>query len=235
MTEPIAQLIQALVPPARVEDDLVSTLDELPEWLPDSYRTFLAASNGGYTQDRYWHFFGLCGGPQHNLIAWNQPDVWKTAYGIEIDMIAFAEDLFGNQYVFARPDPKHIRVLSVVDGIVAPMLFRLTHFAEHLLREYESPEDAGWQLARRWMRERGEIPEPGDHLSYNVPPILGGAQNDLDNLNLVDANGNMSISGQIAVQVRGLPPGSRVSIRIEAEPTPNPPALLDRKPWWRFW
>ena len=57
---------------------------------------------------------------------------------------------------------------------------------------------------------RGLIPDAGQVYDFQVPPVLGGAL-DVDNVHTIDFVVALNIAGQLHDQIRGLPPGTRIS------------------------
>src|ERR1043165_794144 len=97
MEELIEKLAESLMP---VSSGPVQTDQELPANLQQSYRYFLSLCDGGYTKDHFFHFFGQKGPQQHNIIQWNQTNLWKHYYGLDEKSFVFAEDIFGTQFFF---------------------------------------------------------------------------------------------------------------------------------------
>jgi len=57
--------------------------------------------------------------------------------------------------------------------------------------------------------------KPFSHISCKTPPILGGNDSDLQNLELTDSLSNLQFCGQIVQQVRHLPEGTKIDrVRI---------------------
>jgi hypothetical protein len=65
---------------------------------------------------------------------------------------------------------------------------------------------------------RGLIPAAGQVYDFKVPPVLGGAL-EVDNVQAIDFVVGLHIAGQLHDQVRGLPPGTRISGFIVSDAT----------------
>ncbi len=52
--------------------------------------------------------------------------------------------------------------------------------------------------------------------SWKLPPRLGG-EYDADNVEIADIYESLSMAGQIAVQTKDLPPGTKVNVKMEPE------------------
>ena len=74
----------------------------------------------------------------------------------------------------------------------------------------------------------GMRPGPNECLSFRRLPVLGG-QLDPDNLEKCSIPVHFSIAGQIHRQIKNLPPGTPIDIKIEA------PKFGKRRLWWKFW
>jgi hypothetical protein len=57
---------------------------------------------------------------------------------------------------------------------------------------------------------RGLIPGGGQVYGFKTPPVLGGAL-EVDNVETIDFVVGLNIAGQLHDQIRGLPPGTRIS------------------------
>jgi Domain of unknown function (DUF1851) len=57
---------------------------------------------------------------------------------------------------------------------------------------------------------RGLVPDAGQVYDFKIPPVLGGAL-EVDNVQTIDFVVGLHIAGQIHDQIRGLPPGTRIS------------------------
>jgi hypothetical protein len=65
-----------------------------------------------------------------------------------------------------------------------------------------------------WIASGGVAPTYDQCVGYKKPCFLGGVD-DIENLELGDLDVYWHIMGQLIEQVRGLPPGSRVRIKLE--------------------
>jgi hypothetical protein len=212
-SEAAERLAQSLQP---VTDAVIGSAEGLPEGLDADYVWFLTHCTGGYTADHLWHFLGLCGPPEHHVVEWNSPGLWKAAFGLDERFFVFAEDILGNQYGFIRRETwQRVKMLSVVTGelTVAPYPFAV--FGECMVLEPGAlPETAA--LAGAYFETTGQAYRPFHHLEYLVPPVLGGKQ-DVSNMALSGSVGNLYVAGQILTQVKQLPPGTRIT-RVTADP-----------------
>lgn len=202
----------------------------------ESYRYFASRCNGGYTPNNFYHFFGRSEDPRHDIVAWNDPNSWKSEFGLGDDFIVFAEDIFGNQYGIRsyRRGPR-IRLLSIITGELsfAPEYF--DDFVDLAVLNEEDKETV--LLARRFL---SAVPyKEYHHLSFAVPPCLGGAVDQVENLELIDSRVNLSMTGQLLAGLRQWPPGTRIrDVRLDRENGAValiPQAAGPSRRWWQFW
>lgn len=76
--------------------------------------------------------------------------------------------------------------------------------------------------------ESGVRLEPGQCLSYKVPPVLGGRMIP-SNFERTDLAVHLEILGQIHKQIKDLPPGTPIG-KIDIKKSTSAP-----KNWWQFW
>src|SRR5687767_4055107 len=113
MSKLIEQVAESLV---SVSDRSFCSEDQIPKNLQDNYRYFLSLCDGGYTGDRFFHFFGQKGPRAQNLLEWNRFDLWKNYYGLGSDTFAFAEDIFGTQFCFDLRGNRRVVKMLIPDG-----------------------------------------------------------------------------------------------------------------------
>jgi len=189
--------------------DIVQTMDDLPEDLPDSYKQLLGKTNGGYTEDKYFHFFGLIGPLQHNVIEWNNLDLWNEYFEFSSNWFVFAEDIFGDQYFFKRGSRKNaIYFLSSCSGQIYFAADSYKDFIEDVVDDREETMSEKIFLAKSFYKKYGFQYKYFQCLSYIVPPILNGKENDSDNLELCDSLLHIDFMGQLTSQLKNMKPGT---------------------------
>lgn len=170
---------------------------------PKSHRDFLLKSDGAEAFGGYFRIFGAHADPQANMTAWNEEDIWKFAWdGRGSDFWCFAETAWGDQYAYAigamtkgaDPEVYLLDCLSMTPQKVSDNF--LDFLANEFLRCAKEPYDDMIVAARRWF---GDL-EPKQHLIY-TPSILLGADEDIDNVTVMDARAAMICNGDIAVQL----------------------------------
>ena len=203
----IDELANKLLPvPGVVESSIAETLPN------ENLRYLLTKCNGGYSKDRYIHFFGTSGDNAHRIDTWNSTDLWKKFYPDEVlDYCFFAEDVFGNQFGYKISEPgQEIFMLWVHDGLIEPFE---QEFHDFLISAvwgtlvFEEMRD----LAERFQKASGQTAPLFHHLAHRTPILLGGNFRDTENLEICKAVDHLRFSGQVVTQCRSLPPGTRIT------------------------
>lgn len=145
---------------------------------------------------------------QHGLAQWNVRSLWREAYqGMADGALFFAEDAFGGQFCIANDEVQRFepetgnreRVASSIDEWTGVILA-------------DSEALTGWPLAHEWQQRFGALPN-GKRLVPKLPFVLGGEFSS-SNLHLLDGVKAMRFYGDIAVQIRDVPDGSSVRLRV---------------------
>ena len=215
MKERIEKLADSLI---AVSDDSFHSEQKMPDNLQEDYRYFLSLCDGGYSEDRFFHFFGQKGPRLHNLLEWNRTDYWKKYYNLDEKTFIFAEDIFGTQFCFDVRGSRRVVKMLIPDG--AKLSLCANTFEEFLETEVQS--DAinlqVRRLAKSFLSAREEVFRPFTHIACKIPLSLGGSDTDLSNLDSVQSATNLKILGQITKQVKMLAPGTKIrDIKIDYE------------------
>jgi hypothetical protein len=168
----------------------------------------LRALNGFFAFESALHVFPLGSGEGLSLESWNAESLWRSGYGeMAEDLFFFAEDGFGHQFAI------HNDVLVSFD----PEIGRCTDFAptleawaERILGDYEVL--TGYPLVHEWQQKHGPI-LPDYRLAPRIPFVLGGEYS-LDNMYLADSVALMRFRGSLAKQLRDIPDGTPVNLKI---------------------
>jgi hypothetical protein len=171
--------------------------------LPPEHKELLRWSNGVEAYAGYVRLFGLHTTESIDSVRWNQHDFWKFAWGDRCsEYWCFGETAWGDQYAY--------RVESLQAGGDAPVFFMdalsmtpevvASSFAEFLQKEFvrsaRDPYDAMIKLARQKF---GPL-EVSNHLVY-VPSVLLGGNEEIGNVQKMNARSAMICNGDIAVQL----------------------------------
>lgn len=139
---------------------------------------------------------------------WNRLELWKTEYGGAADnLVFFAADLFGSQFAIARDS---IVRFDPEDGAIEAVAQDLVEWATLILTDYEY--QTGYPLARDWQFVNGPIPS-GMRLAPTTPFVLGGSY-EIDNLYALGALECVRYQASVHRQVRDLPDGTQVRLRV---------------------
>jgi hypothetical protein len=175
------------------------------------YLEFLQACDGGYTQDRFFHFLGTSGPLEHNLVEWNRVDLWKGFYSLDEKSFVFAEDIWGMQYFFdIRGDRRVVKSLNPENGNIALSTNTFEDFLEDEVLSDEFNSKAR-EFSMKLYAARNAKFQPFTHISCKKPVLLGGRVTDLDNLEFAPSLTNLTIYGQLVSQVKHLAPGTVIN------------------------
>ena len=185
----------------------------------ENVRYLLTKCNGGYSKDGYFHFFGHSGDDAHNIVKWNEPNLWRDRYGDLVDdYYFFADDIFGNQFGHRLSEPSdEVFLFWVDDGRVESFetdfddFLTATVYGTFVFEEMRN-------LSSEFQAGVGGKVPPLHHLTYRIPLLLGGRSDDIDNLEICSSVDHMLFSGQIVVQCRALPRGTKITnVLIDGE------------------
>jgi hypothetical protein len=169
----------------------------------------LTGRNGFYAFESALHVSpSTTAGAEHGGDAWNAPGLWRDAYGtISEQQWFFAEDVFGGQFAVG---PAGVSVFDPETGSSKPMASSLEAWARAILDDYAML--TGFPLAHEWQATNGPL-RAGRRLLPTIPFVMGGGYT-VDNLRDVESVEAMRHRAAIAVQIRDLPDGSKVRLRI---------------------
>ena len=172
----------------------------------------ISAKNGFYAFEGALHVLPWVAstgpGPIIGLQAWNESKLWRDWYqGITDGLFFFAEDIFGGQFAIRGNEIVSFEPESGEIAVVAPTLDR---WAAEILLNYVRL--TGYSLAQSWQLSNGPI-AVGKRLLPKIPFILGGAYEDT-NLHAVDAVQGMRYRGELWEQLRDLPDGAQVRLKV---------------------
>lgn len=203
----LARVGSVAVRDTAVADGLL--IDALGEIAAGHIRPLLGEKNGFYAFEGALHVFSDLGTTQEKgVLEWNSDGLWRSAYdGLAGEAVFFAEDVFGVQF-------------CVLDGSIATFDPETGAF-ETIAKDMEAwaaqiLSDAslwtGYGLAHEWQMRHGPLP-PGERLVPKIPFVLGG-EYDVANLHALDATKAMLFRASIAVQIRDLPDGAAIKLRV---------------------
>lgn len=169
----------------------------------------LSERNGFYAFESALHVRGTCRIPgEPGLVEWNAPDLWRSGYAnLPKHVFFFAADAFGGQFCVVgdaveRMDPE--------TGLREYLAASLEDWAGVILDDFEA--QTGWPLMRDWQIRHGPLPR-GKRLVPATPFVLGGSFA-VENLRAVGSLEAMQFYADLATQLREVPDGSRVKLRL---------------------
>ena len=172
--------------------------------------SILGLKNGFYAFEGALHVIpdAVLGGTPRGLADWNAENTWVGSYDHLADgALFFAEDALGSQ--FALRDGEVV-VFDPETGTFEPMARDLEDWAAKVLADPDV-----WtahSLARAWQEANGQLRD-GHRLVPVTPFVLGGAFS-VENLRSMEATKGMRYRAEIAVQIRDLPDGTPVNLRV---------------------
>ncbi len=181
-----------------------------PEELAAGLEVLLLACNGFYAFESALHVYpSTATASELGVAKWNEPELWRETFDALGDgWCCFAEDAFGGQ--FAIGPNGVVGLLDPEIGLIEHLAADIEAWAKRVLDDYTVL--TGWPLAHEWQVANGPL-RPGRRLIPKVPFVLGGDFSS-DNLYDADAVSAMRYRGDLAAQMRDLPDGSRVTLRI---------------------
>lgn len=188
---------------------LSDSLRGLAGALADDLLSMLREKNGFYAMESALHVF-----PSHSkqqnigLDEWNDPGTWRNQYkGMADGCLFFAEDVFGSQ--FCIKDNK-VCTFDPETGVCSYLARDINEWARMILSDY--PLLTGYPLAHQWQEQYGQI-SAGKRLLPKIPFVAGG-KFVLDNLYLGDAVEGMKFRAEIANQIKNLPDGAKIKLKV---------------------
>ncbi len=149
----------------------------------------------------------LMGWPM-DLERWNMDVLWRGEFDTAANgLLFFAEDAFGEQ--FALTNGRVCR-FNPESGTSEEFAQDLQEWAKKILADYSF--ETGYQQAHDWQQQNGRL-MPGQRLIPKIPFILGGKY-EADNLFALEAVKGMQYRAAIWKQIRDLPDGTPVQLKI---------------------
>jgi hypothetical protein len=176
-------------------------------FIPEDYRKFLMASNGGYFFKSSLHLFGLSEEhPYHDILSLNT-FIQDTYKDLASDLVFFGEDLFGNLFAVNNKDYLFFNIETAERKVLA------SSFAEW---EQVINSDIDYFTGRRLVPNDPSKEKLSEGYRYCVkmPIILGGDYNH-NNLTVRKADENLKFNASIAQQVHDLPDGTKFEIKFK--------------------
>lgn len=131
----------------------------------------------------------------------------NTYGGLADGYLFFAEDTFGNQFCLKQDG---IGTFEAETGAVTRLSDSLSRWADLILEEFEL--HTGHRLAHEWQSRNRPL-RTGERLLPKMPFITGGDYA-VENLAAIDSLQGMRFRGDLAVQVKDLPDGTKIRYKF---------------------
>ena len=175
----------------------------------DAYAEMLAVRNGFYAFEGALHVFPSASyHVEIGIEEWNSEELWRGEYkGLADGLLFFAEDVLGCQFAI---NGDGVQTFNIETGSSEKMAEDLESWADAILADYDL--HAGWSLAHEYQMLHGVI-KPGQRLHAAIPFVAGGKY-EVANLKAIDSVELMRFNGYLATQIRDLPDGAQIRIKI---------------------
>jgi hypothetical protein len=170
----------------------------------------LAQKNGFYAFESALHVLPSIAGASNQLSIedWNAPALWRDQYESLLKGVTFfAEDILGVQFAIQGDS---IVTFDPDTAEVSWFASSLENWAENILKNFN--ELTGYALAHEWQKSHGAL-QAGKRLLPKTPFVLGGEFN-IVNLMEVDAVEGMRYRADLWKQLRELPDGAKVRLKV---------------------
>lgn len=210
MTEHISELVKISSPAfsQRELTDADRSNDLFSSTLGQELLHLLSRKNGFFAFAQALEVYPFEVSMYPNLVEWNSSDGWRKEYDdLENDLIFFAQDIFGVQFCISGSD---VSTFDPETGQIKMMAKSLNEWAALILKDYNYL--TGCQLAYDWQSQNGKLAH-GERLVPKIPFVAGGTFT-VDNLYALDCSQSMSFRASIANQIKNLPDGATIQIRV---------------------
>jgi hypothetical protein len=176
---------------------------------PEDLASLLASRNGFFAFESALHIRPLEKGQRGDVSWWNEDERWRQAYSgwVRREDHFFAEDVFGGQFMLREGA---IFSFDPETGEIGLLANNMEQWAREILSDFEFLTGHG--LAHEWQALHGPIPS-GCRLVPKVPFVLGG-EFCIENLSALDSVKGMLFRADIARQIRDLPDGAEVELKV---------------------
>lgn len=179
------------------------------EWLPPELRRLLDHKNGFFAFEAALEVFPLTeSSKSYSIREWNKDSLWRCYYGnLMPHGNCFAQNIFGDQFIYSDAiyqfNPETAELSFIARSIEM--------WAKIILDDYNF--FLGYGIAHDWQKLHGAIPFY-HRLVPKIPFVLGG-EYDVDNLDAFGSSEGMIARADLAVQLKNIPDGSKVTFSID--------------------
>ncbi|NAS22188.1 SMI1/KNR4 family protein [Herbidospora sp. NEAU-GS84] len=177
--------------------------------MPEPLWPLLSQKNGFYAFESALHIFPWGTDGKEGAAFWNGDDLWIKEYGEPVrDLTFFAEDAFGFQFALGKNgfwsfDPETAERELICRNIA--------EWASLIIEDFEFR--TGFPVMHQWQQANGQLPA-GRRLAPAVPFFLGG-EFDARVMRMKDSVELLRFRADIYRQVKDLPDGAQIKLRIE--------------------
>jgi hypothetical protein len=155
----------------------------------------------GFTSDKH----------AKNIIWWNKDSTWKYEYKKFFrNAWAFAEDIFGNQFLF---DQSGVAWLNSESGETQHLCKTFSEWIEMLFANINFY--TGMSIKQDWEKANPDQELTGQYLLCPTIPFILGGEYKIDNLFRIEGQKCMLLKAKIAQQIRNLPDGTKITINFQ--------------------
>jgi len=208
-------------------DDILKHADEIFERVqhldyelplrifPGADKTYqrLLKIGGIHAFSRALRIFGLTKNSNaKNIIWWNEPRVWKLkCRGFFLDAWSFAEDVFGNQFMFNKDAVVWLQLET------GELQYICGSFKEWLsVINTDINFYTGASIARAWDKTHTNEKITGMYHLCPLKLFVCGGSYTIDNMFRYSVFEHMSLKAKIAQQIRNSPDGAQIELSFES-------------------
>jgi hypothetical protein len=198
-------------------------LEAPPGVMPELFRAYalgaelfnmLLLKNGFYAFESALHVFPVTTDKRSGVEGWNANVLWRNEYhDLAEGLLFFAEDVFQDQFCLSTKQSGVFR-FHAESGQIDFLADSLEKWAARILSN--DRVETGWPLAHEWQAKNGPLPR-GQRLMPKTPFFMGGEYT-LENLWAGNPIEGMRLKGDLAMQTRHLPSGTKVKLSIIPKP-----------------
>jgi hypothetical protein len=172
----------------------------------NGYREFITTQQDGFYFSKALHIYGHSIDTFHDIEAIN--NIFRNAFSFlgELDLIAFACDLFGNQFCFRSTDIVFFNLETCETELLAGNFHEWTDIILNDCDYY-----TGEQILKEWE----EIMLPLKVSERFIPrkPFVIGGEYSPKNMIAIDFFKALEYNGSIAEQIFNLPDGAKITLK----------------------
>ncbi len=190
---------------------LDTTIQGTKLFFDKEYLKYVSSNNFGVSlfEDSIY-IYGLCKNLHWiSLFSVNKYLASKFSF-LEKHFTSFAEDVFGNQFVFTKDG---IMMLEIETGELKFLAKSFEDWADLILSDWKY--FSGYKLLKEWEHKNSKALKPNYRLAPKNLFVLGGEYK-AENLYQIDTFKLFDFMSSIAVQIYSLPDGQKIKLNISS-------------------